>query len=119
YMRCTEEGRMIVGGRDDLFLNPTRRDKSISLKTKLLTRDFNKLFPSTNFIPEFSWAGTFIKSDDGLPFIGKYPGKRNCYYALGFGGNGVIFSVIAAEIIRDMIQGKKNSDQGLFHFDRA
>jgi len=37
---------------------------------------------------------------------------------LGFGGNGITFSVIAAEIIRDMITGKRNKDASLFSFDR-
>ena len=40
------------------------------------------------------------------------------YYALGFGGNGITFSVIAAEIILDMIMGRKNKDASLFSFDR-
>ena len=40
------------------------------------------------------------------------------YYALGFGGNGITFSQIAAQIITDLIQGKKNKDAAIFAFDR-
>jgi glycine/D-amino acid oxidase-like deaminating enzyme len=119
YTRCTPEGRILVGGRDDPFSNPLQRDKSISKKTKQLVHDFKKLIPSVPFIPEFSWAGTFASSKDGLPFIGRYPGKKRSYYALGFGGNGIIFSLIAAEIIRDLIIGRRNDDEDLFRFDRA
>lgn len=118
YMRCTRDGRIIVGGRDDLYLSATKRDNSIALKTRQLIKDFNKLFPSIPFIPEFSWAGTFATTRDGLPFIGCYPGKKNSYYALGFGGNGIIFSLIAAEIIGDIIRGRKNDAANLFRFDR-
>ncbi|HEY0743813.1 MAG TPA: FAD-dependent oxidoreductase [Chryseosolibacter sp.] len=119
YMRCTDDGRIIVGGRDDKYHNPTRRDAAIDRKAKLLTRDFEKLFPDIPFIPEFSWAGTFGTTKDGLPFIGKQTPSQNKYFALGFGGNGIVFSMIAAQLIRDAILGKKNPDSKLFSFDRA
>jgi len=37
---------------------------------------------------------------------------------LGSGGNGITFSVVAAEIIRDMLLSKKNPDAGIFSFKR-
>jgi glycine/D-amino acid oxidase-like deaminating enzyme len=37
---------------------------------------------------------------------------------LGFGGNGITFSVIAAEIIRDLITGRKNENAVIFDFNR-
>jgi glycine/D-amino acid oxidase-like deaminating enzyme len=42
----------------------------------------------------------------------------NSYFALGFGGNGITFSLIAAEIISDLISGNKNADATIFGFDR-
>jgi len=39
-------------------------------------------------------------------------------FALGFGGNGITFSLIAAEILRDMILGKQNKDADIFSFER-
>ena len=118
YMRLTTDNRIIIGGRDEKFYNPVKRDKLIKIKTALLKKDFNKLFPSIDFIPEFSWTGTFGSTKDALPYIGTYNKTPHTYYALGFGGNGITFSVIAAEIIRDMITGKKNNDAALFAFNR-
>lgn len=118
YMRPTVDGRIIIGGRDEPFVNPTRRDNMIGAKTKALVNDFKKLFPDLQFIPEFSWAGTFGKTKDGLPYIGTYEQKANEYFALGFGGNGIVFSLIAAEIIRDSILGVKNADAEIFSFSR-
>jgi len=68
--------------------------------------------------PDFSWAGAFATTKDGLPYIGTIPERPNTYFALGFGGNGITFSVIAAEILRDLIQGKKNENAKLFMFNR-
>jgi glycine/D-amino acid oxidase-like deaminating enzyme len=118
YLRNTSDGRIIVGGRDEPFLNPTRRDNLIRSKTKALVNDFKKLYPSIAFTPEFSWAGTFGKTKDGLPYIGKYRDYTREYFALGFGGNGIIFSLIAAEIIRDSILGRNIPNAEIFSFNR-
>ncbi len=118
YMRLTKDNRIIVGGRDEEFYSPARRDRLIKKKTALLKKDFFKLFPAIDFVPEFSWTGTFGSTKDALPYIGTYSKTPHTYYALGFGGNGITFSLIAAEIIRDMICGKKNKDAPLYAFNR-
>lgn len=118
YMRSTPEGRILVGGRDEDFYNPTRRDKLIGRKTKQLVKDFNKIFPEIELIPEFSWAGTFGSTKDGLPYIGPYSKMPHSYFALGFGGNGITFSAVAAKLLADLITGKESPDLQLFSFDR-
>ena len=119
YMRTTHDGRILIGGRDENFYNPLKRDKMIKRKAVQLAEDFKTLFPAVDFKPEFSWAGTFGATKDGLPFIGNYKQIRNGYFALGFGGNGITFSQVAATIIADLIEGKNNSDARLFSFDRV
>jgi glycine/D-amino acid oxidase-like deaminating enzyme len=119
YMRSTNDGRIIVGGRDEKFYNPEKRDKLIGSKSYQLKKDFNSVFPRIEFNPEFNWTGVFGSTKDGLPFIGPYKKLPNSYFALGFGGNGITFSVIAAEIIIDMILGKSRGDTKLFGFERV
>lgn len=109
---------VIIGGGDEAFNSPLKRDKLIVKKTALLKKDFSKLFPDIDLIPEFSWAGTFGITKDALPYIGTYSKTPHTFYALGFGGNGITFSLIAAEIICDMVSGKANKDASLFSFDR-
>lgn len=118
YMRYTEDNRIIIGGRDETYYNPVKRDKLIKTKTNQLKNDFKKLFPDINLIPEFSWTGTFGSTQDALPYIGTYTKTPHTYYALGFGGNGITFSLIAAQLICDMIKGIKNEDAQLFSFNR-
>jgi glycine/D-amino acid oxidase-like deaminating enzyme len=118
YLRVTNDNRIIIGGRDEEYYNPGRRDKLIKAKTSWLKKDFSKLFPAIDFQPEFSWTGTFGTTTDALPYIGTYSKTPHTYYALGFGGNGITFSVIAAQLIRDLITGKKNKDLSLFSFTR-
>jgi glycine/D-amino acid oxidase-like deaminating enzyme len=117
YLRTTTDNRIIIGGRDENFYAPLKRDKLIASKSHKLAKDFKKLFPAIPFITEFSWAGTFCSTKDGLPFIGPYKKLPNGYFALGFGGNGITFSQIAAEMITNMLRGKETPDAALFSFD--
>lgn len=119
YMRATKDKRILIGGRDEYYYNPSRRDKLISTKGRSLQKDFNKKFPHIRFVPEFQWTGTFISTADGLPFIGNYPAMPRTYFALGFGGNGITFAQIAAEMITAIILGKKNAVQEMFAFGRG
>ncbi len=118
YMR-THDRRIIVGGKDEKFYDPSKRDKLINVKAKELKKDFNNLFPEIEFVPEFNWTGTFGETKDGLPFIGNYKPLPNSFFALGFGGNGITFSLVAAEIITDLLMGKGNADAKIFSFERA
>lgn len=118
YIRTTTDNRILIGGRDEEFSNPVKRDKLLKKKTEQLVADANKLFSDLNFIPEFSWAGTFGATKDGLPYIGEYDKMPNSYFALGFGGNGITFSLIAAQLLTDLLQGKDNKNAALFSFNR-
>lgn len=118
YMRTTADNRVIAGGRDEAYYNPHRRDKLIKQKTRQLRRDVHTRFPHLDFQPEFAWAGTFGSTQDGLPYIGGYRKMPHTFFALGFGGNGITFSQMAAEIVCSLIQGKKHPDAGIFSFDR-
>jgi glycine/D-amino acid oxidase-like deaminating enzyme len=52
-----------------------------------------------------------------LSGIRSLTAKQICYFALGFGGNGITFSQLAAEMITDMLTGKKNIEN-IFSFER-
>lgn len=120
YLRTTQDRRVLVGGRDEPFYSPGKRDRLLAKKTKLLAHDFDKRFPAlAPILVDFNWAGTFAETADGLPFIGSVSERPRTFFALGFGGNGILFSQIAAEIIRDAALGKKNSDAPIFSFDRT
>lgn len=118
YMRTTADNRMMVGGEDEEYNNADRRDAALNKKAKTLEKKFKKMFPDIPFVTDMSWAGTFSATADGLPFIGTYPYRPNMYFALGYGGNGITFSMIAAQIIGNLITGKKDDRTDLFGFNR-
>jgi glycine/D-amino acid oxidase-like deaminating enzyme len=119
YMRTIADNRILVGGKDVPFYNPERRDKMIPKKSQQLKKAFESKFPHLSFSIDYQWAGTFTGTSDGLPYIGESAERPLTYFALGFGGNGITFSQIAAEIIRDLYLGKKTPDAAIFAFDRG
>jgi glycine/D-amino acid oxidase-like deaminating enzyme len=118
YIRTTSDKRILIGGKDDDFYQPNKRDARIPQKRQQLEHAFRKLFPDIPFKTDFSWAGTFCGTKDGLPYIGSIRQRPHTYFALGFGGNGITFSVIAAAIVRDLLLGKSNPDSKIFTFNR-
>ncbi|TCJ17818.1 FAD-binding oxidoreductase [Flaviaesturariibacter flavus] len=118
YLRCTPDNRIIIGGED----TPFDGDHSFPLlgeKTKMLEAAFRNLFPRIPFRPAFSWAGLFAGTADGMPYIGPVEGQPHTFYALGFGGNGILFSVLAADIICGLIRNGAHPDAALFSFERT
>ena len=63
------------------------------------------------------WSGQVIETPDGLPYIGRMADHQ--YAATGFGGNGMTFGTLAAIMIVDAIQGRKNPWTDLFDPGRA
>jgi glycine/D-amino acid oxidase-like deaminating enzyme len=118
YLRTTEDNRIMIGGKDDDFSSAYKRENAFSRKVKELERSFAGLFPHIRWKTDFSWAGLFAGTKDGLPYIGSHSQRKHLYFALGFGGNGIVFSQIAAVLLRDQILGKKNSHAEIFRFDR-
>lgn len=118
YARTARDGRMMLGGEDEWIVDAAERDALIPEKEKKLLATFNALFPDLDARPHLTWAGTFAETKDGLPFIGEHERYPHSYFALGFGGNGITFSITAANIIRSLFQ-KGCCDYGhLFRFGR-
>jgi len=118
YLRTTGEDRIIVGGEDIDVVKPAARDRLIPAKTRILSKKFKALFPDIKLEVAYSWAGTFSSTKDGLAYIGMHTSLPHAFFALGYGGNGITYSLIAAEIIRDRIFGRRNPDAAFFSFNR-
>jgi glycine/D-amino acid oxidase-like deaminating enzyme len=119
YLRSTSDGRLLVGGEDDAVDVPARRDRRVEKKARTLADKARSLLPGMRFRPAFSWAGTFAETDDGLPFIGSHPkfGPR-VHFALAYGGNGIPFSVVGAELVRAAIERRAHPLAALLSFQR-
>ncbi len=116
YIRTTSDGRVIVGGEDEDISDEPTRDALLPAKIHALQKKTKALLPWLDVAADCAWAGTFGESENGLPSIGPVPGMANCYAVLGYGGNGITFSVVAAQIIAARLCGDQDPDEELFAF---
>lgn len=114
YLRTTHDGRIICGGEDEDFADEARRDALLGAKTDRIARKLGKLLPGIDPEPEFAWAGSFGATATGLPLIGPLPGKPRVLALMGYGGNGITFSRIAAELIRSYLADEADTDADIF-----
>ncbi len=119
YARTTVTGRIIIGGEDsDTVIAPDARDALIPAKSNALTATLAALWPRADLAVEYRWAGTFDTTRDGLPLIGPVPGHRGIYAAYGYGGNGITFSYLAAQLLGRLINGKRSELLNDFALER-
>lgn len=116
YLRMAADGSIIAGGEDEDSAEAFDDPAKLAANTKIIVEKTEKLLGISLYPPHSRWAAPFGNTTTGLPFIGPVPGLENVYAVMGFGGNGITFSKIAAEIIKAQIDGKQDPDADLFSF---
>jgi glycine/D-amino acid oxidase-like deaminating enzyme len=120
YARWTPDRRLLIGGGDRPYVTGRPRLRAFRERVTVVRRHFEKLWPALAEIDyEFAWEGLFATTPDGLPYIGEHPGYPRHLFALGYGGNGMTFGFLAAQLLLDRCGSRPSADLGLFAFDRA
>lgn len=116
YLRTGAQGQLIVGGEDADLDSPSYRAGTLGLKAKKLAQKTSRLLPGLKPKWTHVWAGAFGESSDGLPIIGAVPGMPHCFAVMGFGGNGTVYSMLAAQLMPGLLKGRPAKDAELFAF---
>ncbi|MDX8449960.1 NAD(P)/FAD-dependent oxidoreductase [Mesorhizobium captivum] len=116
YVRATADGRVICGGEDEDFTDEEQRNALTEKKAAQLSKKLGGIFPMLDTGAEFAWSGSFGATGTGLPIIGAVPGHPRIHAVMGYGGNGIVFSQIASEIVSASINGAEDADAKLFAF---
>ncbi|MFD3449755.1 NAD(P)/FAD-dependent oxidoreductase [Microbacteriaceae bacterium 4G12] len=114
YMRTTADNRIIIGGLDEDIISPKERDAKLMHKKDKLIREFNELFPNIKAHPEFYLAAHFGATHDGLPILGMYGDMPNCYFIFGYGDNGILYNMVLAKLVRDLITEGSHPDLDIY-----
>lgn len=117
YARTTRDNRVLLGGGDDETLDAAAREAALPRKGQQLIEQLAAL-TGIAATADVSWAGAFVRSNDGLPLIGSRPDAPRCYFNLGFGGNGIVFALLGAQILRDSLSSGPNPLAALFALSR-
>jgi glycine/D-amino acid oxidase-like deaminating enzyme len=99
YFRLTPDGRMSMGGRNNLSPNLDLEESAHNLYQTMI-----HIFPQLRGFPvTHSWTGRLGITFDLLPHIGRVNG---IYCALGYGGHGVALSGYLGKEVAELISGR-------------
>jgi glycine/D-amino acid oxidase-like deaminating enzyme len=118
YMRTTKDNRIIIGGLDEKTASANKRDSMLPQKREKLIQKFNELFPGLNVQPAYQLAAFYGGSRDGLPMIGMYDDYPGWYFLFAYGDSGIVYSMLLAKILRDVIISGSHPDLGLYRQQR-
>lgn len=118
YMRTTTDGRIVFGGEDESIEDPDLRERLEPDKAQALLAKLRALLPEASTGLGHVWSGAFGTTVDGLPLIGRLPGRPRLLAAYGYGGNGITFSFLASRVIGALIAGEEAGWFRHFALDR-
>ena len=114
YYRMIDDRTLIVGGCD-IEATKTSEQKPYEKLRAFVTERFGKDFEVTN-----EWAGSIFHTADGLPYVFAHPHyAQKVFVATGFGGNGMIGSILASDILSAYCQGQTHAGAELFRLERT
>lgn len=113
YARVDADGRVIAGGGDADSTDLVPRERVLPAKAAEIAAGLTRL-TAADIVPRERWAALFGSSPDGLPAIGRARPGEHVWLASGFGGNGVTFAALAAELLTAELTGTPDADLQLF-----
>ncbi|HTF27253.1 MAG TPA: FAD-dependent oxidoreductase, partial [Flavitalea sp.] len=107
------EKYLIIGGKD----HKTGHEENTYRSYLQLEAKIKSLYGSAEIV--YQWSAQYFESADGLPYIGHLPQHpHHIYVATGFGGNGMVYSHVAAKILTDQLTGSEVNYDDLFNPNR-
>lgn len=103
YYRGLPDGRVQIGTRSAI----TGADATNKKHLDRLINGMHRKFPALRGIEvDFSWWGWVDVSHDMMPRIYQPDPKQGVFYAMGYGGNGVMYSAQAGRRLAQLVSGK-------------
>ena len=100
YYRCLPDGRVQIGSRSSI----TGADATNPRHLRRLRNSLARKFPALDGIEvDYSWWGWVDVSHDLMPRIVQPDPAQTIYYALAYGGNGVMYSAQAGRRLAQLI----------------
>ncbi|WP_312364923.1 FAD-binding oxidoreductase [Ensifer sp.] len=103
YYRLLPDGRVQIGSRSAITGTDAVNPKHLDRLLEGLYRKFPVL---TGIKVDYSWWGWVDVSHDMMPRIFRPDPQQALFYAMGYGGNGVMYSAQAGRRMAQMVAGK-------------
>lgn len=121
YYSLDKEGRVICSLKgikyNSKFLDDKYINNFLNDRYKKMESHIDKIF-GEKIEPEFVYNYNEVLTNDGLPIIDEIPNMPNCFCNLSFGNNGILYSIVGAEMLKNAINGLFSKNMELFKIDR-
>lgn len=112
YYRLLPDNRLQIGSRAAI----TGRDAANPAHLAALRAGMHRKFPALSGIEfDYSWWGWVDVSHDMMPRITGLPDLPGAFYAMGYGGNGVMYSAMAGRRMAQLVAGEAVPDLPIFN----
>ncbi len=103
YYRLLRGNRLQIGSRSSISGADAEDPAHLKLLTDAIARKFP---PLAGIAIDYSWWGWVDVSHDMMPRIVQPDAAHKLWYSIGYGGNGVCFSVLAGKRLAERMAGK-------------
>jgi glycine/D-amino acid oxidase-like deaminating enzyme len=118
FIRSTTDNRIVIGGFESPYKGQLPNENQLKKKCHALFKKLQYTFPDLYLETEYCSAGIFASTEDKIGYVGEIYQYPNCYFLLGYGTNGILYSVIGSQILRDLYLHGYHQDASLFSFYR-
>jgi glycine/D-amino acid oxidase-like deaminating enzyme len=107
YWQQLPDGRLVLGGCRDVSIDAewTADDATTPAVQRHLDRLLVQLVGGTPAVTH-RWSGAWGTTPDGLPLVGRLPGRDRVWIAAGYSGHGNVLGFVCGALVADAIDGR-------------
>lgn len=114
YWHQLPDGRLVLGGQRDASLDTelTEAEETTPLiqgRLEALARELT----GCEVRVTHRWSGIWGTTPDGLPLVGRVPGRERTWIAAGYSGHGNVLGLVCGSLLADMILGRAVDETAL------
>jgi glycine/D-amino acid oxidase-like deaminating enzyme len=115
YWQQLTDGRLVVGGKRDASLES--ENTAVEATTQAIQERLEAFVVELlGRLPRIThrWAGVWGTTRDGLPLVGRVPGRDGVWVAGGYSGHGNVLGLACGELVARAIVGERPAELELF-----
>jgi glycine/D-amino acid oxidase-like deaminating enzyme len=114
YWHQLPDGRLVLGGQRDA--SPETELTAVEETTPLIQGRLEALareLAGSEVRVTHRWSGIWGTSPDGLPLVGRVPGRERTWIAAGYSGHGNVLGLVCGALLADAILGRAVDETAL------
>jgi len=117
YVRWVDGERLLVAGADARVVPDRLREKTVVQRTGQLMYELSTLYPEISGLPPaYGWEAAYVRTGDGLPYIGPHRNFPRHLFAFGCGSHSVTDAYLASRILLRHYQDEPDAADEVFGF---